>query len=69
MPNYVTPPAIVAMAGGNDGTSLLWVACEDGSIFRLTQAINPPDATTPDRDPTQQWSWEKVPMLPTSSSA
>jgi hypothetical protein len=68
MPKYVTPPAIVAISGGL-GINLLWVACEDGSIFRLTQAINPPDATTANRDPSQQWSWEKLPALPVGQSS
>lgn len=63
MPKYTAPAKIVALASGPD-PSLLWVACEDNSIYRLTKAANPPDTLTPDRDPSLQWIWEKIPSLP-----
>lgn len=67
MPNYVTPPSIVAMASGTKDTSL-WVATEDGSIFRLIPTTNPSSAVPPSRDPSTQYEWEKIPPLPTSTA-
>lgn len=68
MPKYVTPPGVVAMAGGLNDTAL-WVATADGSIFRLVPTTNPSSAVPPSRDPSMQWTWEKIPPLPTSTPA
>jgi hypothetical protein len=65
MPKYVANPRITAMAGGLNDTAL-WVATEDGSIFRLIPTVNPQSAVPPSRDPSMLWEWEKIPALPTS---
>jgi hypothetical protein len=67
MPKYVTPPGIAALAAGGSGSTALWVATVDGSIFRLIPVSNPPTATPTPLDPSSQWIWEKMPALPTAS--
>jgi hypothetical protein len=55
----------IALAQGSL-TNSLWVACDDGSIWRLIATTSPPPPVgmPADRDPDTAWTWEKMPVIP-----